>query len=266
MFGRSPQSFPADYNAIFESTCTFPTLSELRSSEGIYNALTTPQTGTGIDGYLSSNEDVETLVYLFDTLLGEAKDVHGRSLGRKIIALVSEHDQDAREGLRTITAEELMQISGIGPARAGAVLAAIELSKKIFLASPKYLTVVDSPDVAVSVLREDLMWAVQERFAVVLLDVKHQYLGKQVITIGTATETLAHPRDIFRTAIKHGATRILVAHNHPSGSVKPSNEDIALTRQLLEGAEVLGVPLLDHLILGKGSYQSLRQTTTLWSS
>jgi DNA repair protein RadC len=98
-----------------------------------------------------------------------------------------------------------------------------------------------------------------------LLDIKHRLLSTQVISIGTATETIAHPRDIFREVIRQGATRVIVAHNHPSGQLEPSTEDIVLTRQLLSGAQLLGIPLLDHLILGNGNFSSLRQTTDLWS-
>jgi len=86
-----------------------------------------------------------------------------------------------------------------------------------------------------------------------------------VITIGSATETLAHPRDIFREVIKRGATRMIVAHNHPSGSLEASVEDIALTRQLLKGAHLLGIPLLDHLILGNGDFASIRESSNLWN-
>jgi DNA repair protein RadC len=124
--------------------------------------------------------------------------------------------------------------------------------------------VVDDPSVAAAALSHELMWQTQERFAVLFLDIKHRILGMKVITIGTATETLAHPRDIFREVLRHGATRIIIAHNHPSGSLDPSQEDIHLTRQLLAAADLLGVPILDHLILGNGDFSSLRQTTSLW--
>ena len=102
------------------------------------------------------------------------------------------------------------------------------------------------------------MWQTKERFAVVLLDVKNRLLGTKVITIGTATETLAPPGEIFREVIRQGATRLIVAHNHPSGNVEPSQEDIDLTRQLLAGDQLLSILLLEHLILGDANYQSLR--------
>jgi DNA repair protein RadC len=157
-----------------------------------------------------------------------------------------------------------MAIPGIGPAKATTILAAIELGKRAFQSRPLERTVIDDPSVAAAALSNDLMWQAQERFAVVLLDTKHRLIGTQVISIGTATETLAHPRDIFREVIRQGATRAIVAHNHPSGIVEPSAEDISLTRQLLAGAQFLGIPLLDHLILGNGDFLSLRQATTLW--
>lgn len=178
--------------------------------------------------------------------------------------------KDAPEGdglsaLREVTAEELIAVSGIGPAKAATILAALELGKRVLQSQPPNLTVVDDPSVAAAALGHELMWQSQERFAVLLLDVKHRIIGSKVISIGTATETLAHPREIFREVIKRGATRVIVAHNHPSGSLEPSKEDIILTRQLLKGAHLLGIPLLDHLILGNGDYASIRQRSDLWN-
>ena len=158
---------------------------------------------------------------------------------------------------------ELTAIPGVGPAKATAILAAIELGKRVYQPRPSEGTVIDDPAVAAAVLSNDLMWQSQEKIATLLLDVKHRLIGHQVISIGTATESLAHPREIFREVIRHGAVRVIFAHNHPSGIVDPSSEDIELTGQLLQGAQFLGIPLLDHLILGNGNYRSLRQTTTL---
>ena len=174
-------------------------------------------------------------------------------------------DGDGLAALRQVSIEELISVSGIGPAKAATILAALELGKRVLQSQPPQLTVIEDPGVAAAVLGHELMWQSQERFAVILLDVRHRMIGHKVITIGSATETLAHPRDIFREAIKRGATRIIVAHNHPSGCLDPSAEDIALTRQLLEGAKFLGIPLLDHLILGNGDWSSIRQVSSLWN-
>jgi DNA repair protein RadC len=97
-----------------------------------------------------------------------------------------------------------------------------------------------------------------------MLDVKNYLIATKILTIGTATETLVHPREIFQEIIRQGATRLIIAHNHPSGNLEPSPEDLYLTEQLLQGAQYLDIPLLDHLILGNGDHQSLRQQTDLW--
>jgi DNA repair protein RadC len=205
----------------------------------------------------------ELIAILLGTGQGPGK-LSALGLGQHILQRLADGQRDALSVMRDISAQELMQIPGVGSAKASSILAAIELGKRILSTRPPDRTVIDDPAVAAAVLSNDLMWQPQERFAVLLLDIKHRLLGTQVISIGTATETLAHPRDIFREVIRQGAVRLIVAHNHPSGNVDPSPEDISLTRQLLQGAQVLGIPLLDHLILGDGNHLSLRQTTTLW--
>lgn len=167
--------------------------------------------------------------------------------------------------LRHISATELQSISGIGKVKAATILAAIELGKRAFCAAPPKNTLIESPEQASAALAADLMWELQERFAVLHLDVKNRLLRTEVITIGSATETLAHPRDIFRSAVQQGDTvRLIVAHNHPSGSLEPSSEDIALTKQLLQASKILDIPIMDHLILGEGSFVSLKATTNIW--
>ena len=206
----------------------------------------------------------ELIAILLGTGQGPGK-LSAVGLGQHLLQELGKHQRDPLAVLREVSVQELMQISGIGPAKATTILAAIELGKRAFQSRPLDRTPIDSPAAAAAALSQDLMWQTQERFAVVLLDVKNRLIGTQVITIGTATETLAPPREIFREVIRHGATRVVVAHNHPSGNVEPSQQDIELTRQLLAGAQFLGIPLLDHLILGDGNHQSLREITTLWS-
>lgn len=206
----------------------------------------------------------ELIAILLGTGQGAGK-LSAVGLGQYVLQELGKHQRDPLSVLREVTVAELTQIPGIGEAKATAILAAIELGKRVFQARPPENTVVDDPAVAAAALSHDLMWQAQERFAIVLLDVKHRLLGIRVISIGTATETLAHPREIFREVLRQGATRAIVAHNHPSGNIEPSPEDVTLTRQLLAGAQFLGIPLLDHLILGNGNYLSIRQVTTLWN-
>lgn len=205
----------------------------------------------------------ELIAILLGTGQGPGK-LSAVGLGQYILQELGKHQQDPLSALRAISVQELIAIPGIGPAKATTILAAIELGKRTFQIRPLERTVVDDPAIAAAALANDLMWQPQERFAVLLLDVRHRLIGTQVITIGTATETLAHPRDIFREVIRQGATRAIIAHNHPSGNLEPSLEDLQLTQQLLTGAQILGIPLLDHLILGNGDFRSLRQSTTLW--
>jgi DNA repair protein RadC len=186
-------------------------------------------------------------------------------LGQHLLKELSDGQRDPLEVLRDISPQELTKIHGIGPAKATTILAAIELGKRVFELRP-VKPEISSPDQAAAALSHQLMWQSQEKFAVLSLDVKNQLLATKVITIGTATETLAHPREIFREVIRQGASRLIIAHNHPTGSTEPSEEDLELTKQLLQAAQLLGIPLLDHLILGQGSHQSLRQTTDLWDN
>ena len=206
----------------------------------------------------------ELIAILLGTGQGPGK-LSAVGLGQYILQELSKYQRDPLDMLRDITPAELMRIPGVGPAKATSILAAIELGKRAFQFRPLDSTPIDNPATAAAALSQELMWQSQERFAVLLLDTKNRLLGTQVITIGTATETLASPRDIFREVLRQGATRAIIAHNHPSGNVEPSGEDIGLTRQLLAGGQLLAVPLLDHLILGNGNYQSLREITTLWN-
>ncbi|MGP1385952.1 MAG: RadC family protein [Thainema sp.] len=205
----------------------------------------------------------ELIAILLGTGQGAGK-LSAIGLGQYILQELGQHQRDPLAVLRGVSPQELMDIPGIGPAKAATILAAIELGKRVIQTKPAERTVVDDPAIAAAALSHDLMWQSEERFAILLLDIKHRLLGTQVLTIGTATETLAHPREIFRSVLRQGATRVIVAHNHPSGNVEPSNEDLQLTRQLLRGAQFLDIPLLDHLILGDGNFKSLRQTTSLW--
>jgi DNA repair protein RadC len=205
----------------------------------------------------------ELLAILLATGQGKGK-LSAVGLGQHILQQLGEHRRDPLDVLREIHPQELMAFPGIGPAKATTILAAVELGRRVFQGRPLERMLIDSPASAAQALGQDLMWQAQEHFALVMLDVKNRLLATKIITIGTATETLIHPREIFREAIKQGANRLIVAHNHPSGSLEPSPEDLNLTQLLLQGGQFLQVPVLDHLILGNGNHYSLRQNTGLW--
>ena len=185
-------------------------------------------------------------------------------LAQHLLNELGKHRRAPLDLLRDVNPRELMRIPGIGPAKAATIIAAVELGKRTFKFRPNERVTVDSPASAAAVLSNDLMWQNQERFAVLMLDTKNYLLATKILTIGTATETLIHPREIFRETVRQGAANLIIAHNHPSGILEPSPEDIDLTEQLLQGSQYLDIPLLDHLILGNGDHQSLRQRTDLW--
>ena len=200
----------------------------------------------------------ELIAILLSTGQGKGK-LSAIGLGQHLLQQLSQNRRDSLDVLRNVKPQELMKIPGVGPAKAATIVAAVELGKRTFQFRPQEKAIIDNPAAAAAVLSQDLMWQNQERFAVLMLDVKNGLIGSQVITIGTATETLVHPREIFRESIRQGACKLIVGHNHPSGSLEPSEADIELTKQLLQGADYLDIPILDHLILGNGTHQSIRQ-------
>ena len=206
----------------------------------------------------------ELLALLLNTGQGAGK-LSAVGLGQLLLTHLGHNGADPMARLREAAAGELTQIDGIGPAKAATILAAVELGRRVFLSRPEERATVSAPDVAAAAFSGDLMWAEQEHFGVLLLDVKNRAIGQYIATKGTATETLSHPRETFKAAIRQGASGILVAHNHPSGILEPSPQDLSLTEQLLRASQILDIPLVDHLILGGGQFISLRETTTLWS-
>lgn len=203
----------------------------------------------------------ELLAILLGTGSGKLSAV---GLGQLILQRIGQGERDPIAGLQDISPETLMQIGGIGPAKATTILAAIELGKRVFFAKPPDRTEVTDPSIAAAALSQSLMWQSQERLAVLLLDQRNRIMSQKIITIGTANETIAHPRDIFGEVLRQGAVKLILGHNHPTGNTEPSPEDIKLTKQLLEASQLLEIPLLDHLILGNGTFTSMRTVTDLW--
>ncbi|MEP1075218.1 DNA repair protein RadC [Leptolyngbya sp. PL-A3] len=201
---------------------------------------------------------------LLSLLLSAGTSSSSLALTQRVIEAVQQGDGNLCKRLLRVDMTELIAVSGMGVARAARIIAAVELGRRLYLQAPSMGTVIDTPDLAAAAIAPHLMCKPYEAFVVVCLDIKHRFLSSKLLSMGTDTETLAHPRIIFGEALRRGSARIIVGHNHPSGDVDPSPDDIALTRQLLDAGTLLDVPVLDHLILGCGTYKSLRQSTQLW--
>lgn len=153
----------------------------------------------------------------------------------------------------------IARVSGIGPVRAGRIVAAVELGRRaVMRAGPVRLQVAAPIDAARYLLPR--YGAVDvEQAGVLLLDSRHRVLHARVLTRGTADTAPMHPRDVFREAALAGAAALVLFHNHPSGDPQPSPEDVLLTQRMLAAGEVMGITVVDHLILADASYCSLRE-------
>jgi len=153
--------------------------------------------------------------------------------------------------------KEICAVDGIGPAKAAEIKAAIELGRRYQKPKLAGASFCSSGDVAAYYLprMKDLK---QEMFRCALLDTKNKIIRDEVVSVGSLTASIVHPRDTFKAAIRESAAAVIFIHNHPSGDIKPSQEDILLTRRLVQAGEVIGIQVLDHIIIGDGSHFSFR--------
>ncbi len=151
-------------------------------------------------------------------------------------------------------------LAGIGEAKACQIMAALELGKRIFEErSRPRREIISSADDAGAYLTNKLSYDSQENFCVLLLTAKNEVIDFVVVTTGTLTSSLVHPREVFAPAIRAHAAKIILAHNHPSGDPSPSGEDKAVTRELDKAGELLQIPVLDHIVVGRGRYISMKE-------
>lgn len=150
--------------------------------------------------------------------------------------------------------EDLLNVKSLGPAKATNIMAGFELWRRQFEVSER--PIIDSPEKAVEQL-VDIRDKKQEYFVCLTLDGANRLIAKRIITIGTLTASLVHPREVFAEAITDRAASIIVAHNHPSGSLNASTDDLQLTNRIKDSAELLGIPLLWHLLVTTESYTAI---------
>ena len=154
---------------------------------------------------------------------------------------------------------ELAEVRGIGPVKAARLVAAFELTRRLRARTPGQRVILSGPEevyAAFAPLMEDLK---REVFRIALLDAQNGLLRDRIVSEGTLSASLVHPREVFKPAILESAASVILLHNHPSGDPTPSREDIRLTRQLSDCARLLDLRIHDHVIIGRGRFISFAQ-------
>lgn len=194
-----------------------------------------------------SNEELLAILIKTGTKNKSAKDVANEILSKV---------EDIKE-LKYLSYEELKKIDGIGNSKAATIVALIELSKRIG-------TIVDTinnvcfnnPKIIHDYYKESLGEEKQEHFYCIYLDNSKKIIKDKLLYIGTINQTLIHPRDIFKEAFKVSASSIICLHNHPSDNINPSLNDIEMTNNLIKVGNLMGIPIIDHIIVSKNKYYS----------
>ncbi|MGD8996940.1 MAG: DNA repair protein RadC [Anaerolineae bacterium] len=166
---------------------------------------------------------------------------------------------DGLPGLARANFAELRAERGLGNAKTAQLKAALELGRRMLLATPEDRLVVRSPSDVAQLLMAEMAHLEQERFRVLYLDTRNRLLGSETVYIGSLNASHIRVAEVFRDAIKRNCAAIIVAHNHPSGDPSPSPEDVEVTRQLVAAGNLLSIELLDHLIIGQQRFVSLRE-------
>jgi DNA repair protein RadC len=159
------------------------------------------------------------------------------------------------ENLPHLTYNEFKGFPGLGPAKACEIVACFELGKRL-LKDKKVQLYLNPEDVWKEL--KDIRDNKKEHFIIFYLDTRNQEIKREIISIGSLNASLVHPREVFEPAIKHLAAQVILAHNHPSGTLEPSEDDLAVNKRLVEAGKILGIEVIDHIIVTKDGYLSFK--------
>lgn len=172
-------------------------------------------------------------------------------------AILAEHGN--LRGLAAKSPEELMRIKGIGAAKAVELVSTFEIGRRVQGTVETEKTIIRSPEDVAAIMIPRLRDATREMFFVLVLDSKNGLVREIELTSGTLNASLVHPREVFKAAIDHRAASVIVVHNHPSGNLEPSREDLQVTKQLQEAGKIVDIPLHDHVIIAGNAYASMAE-------
>ncbi|MEW6093653.1 MAG: DNA repair protein RadC [Chloroflexota bacterium] len=162
-------------------------------------------------------------------------------------------------GLQRLPFEELCNQHGIGEAKAAQIKAAIELGRRLALESPEERPIINSPADAAALVSYEMSGLEQEHLRVFLLDTRNHVLDIVEVYKGSVNSSQVHVGELFKPAIRRGASAVIIAHNHPSGDPTPSPDDVAVTRAILQAGKLLCIDVLDHIVIGLGRWVSLKE-------
>nr|WP_238492533.1 DNA repair protein RadC [Desulfotruncus alcoholivorax] len=166
-----------------------------------------------------------------------------------------------KQGLRTLaqmSSEELRNLPGIGKEKAVRLTAAFELARRMVKLMPEDRPVINSPENAAALVMEEMRHLDREQFWVLLLNTKNHVLARETISIGSLNSSSIHPRELYKAAIRRSAAGVILVHNHPSGDPTPSQQDIEVTKRLIESGNIIGINVLDHLVIGDKKFVSFK--------
>ena len=205
----------------------------------------------------ASLSDTELLAILLRTgtssvsVLHLAEEVLAKYLDKGLVSIMN------------ISPQEIASVHGVGLAKAATIVAAVELGRRLSTRAAQKLEKIEGPEDVARYALPLLRYEQKEHFLVMLLDVRNRVLAMPTVSIGSLTASVAHPREIFREAIRYSAANMILIHNHPSGDSTPSREDIRITKQMMKAGEIMGIPVLDHVIIAGDGFLSLKEANCL---
>lgn len=205
--------------------------------------------------YFQGSEVLSNAELLGIVLQSGSKNESSVQLGQRIINMFD----NGIEGLSDVTLEELISIKGVGTAKACQIKAAVELGKRVTQSQRRILGEIKSPKMVADFFKEELRHEKKEKFIAVFLNTKNMITNYEVISVGSLSASIVHPREVFNRAIRKSAAAIILVHNHPSGNPAPSKEDHHITERLFKVGEVVGIRILDHLIVAGDEYYSFKE-------
>lgn len=161
--------------------------------------------------------------------------------------------------LPELSLEELQENKGIGPDKAVMIKAALELGSRLATTPREELGSITNPRQAADLFMEELRYRKKEYFKILLLNTKNHIISREEISVGSLSASIVHPREIFNSPMRKSAASVILFHNHPSGDPSPSQEDLEVTRRLVDAGNILGISVRDHIIIGDGCFFSFRE-------